>query len=81
MKLTKKDWKSKNKIIKNLSNEKTIEVKPGYDYNYLGENGLIKENTEMDDKKILIGMVNYSDLDSENVQIHLYIQKRTTWLC
>ena len=58
--------KGSNKIIKNLSKEKTIEVKPGYDYNYLGENGLIKENTEMDDKKILIGMVNYSDLDSEN---------------
>ena len=58
--------KGSNKIIKNLSKEKSIEVKPGYDYNYLGENGLIKENTEMDDKKILIGMVNYSDLDSEN---------------
>ena len=54
-----------NKIIKNLSRETTIQVKPGYDYNYLGENGLIKENTPMDDKKILIGMVNYSDLDSE----------------
>ena len=58
--------KGSNKIIKNLSKEKTIEVKPGYDYNYLSENGLIKENTQMDDKKILIGMVNYSDLDSEN---------------
>ena len=58
--------KGSNKIIKNLSKEKTIEVKPGYDYNYLGENGLIKENIQMDDKKILIGMVNYSDLDSEN---------------
>ena len=57
--------KGTNKIIKNLSKEKAIEVKPGYDYNYLGENGLIQENTPMDDKKILIGMVNYNDLDSE----------------
>ena len=54
-----------NNIIKNLSNEITIQVKPGYDYNYLDENGLIKENTQMDDKKILIGMVTYNENNIE----------------
>lgn len=51
------------KIIKNLRNEKELNVKPGYDYNYLGSNGLIEENTLMDDKKVLIGRVSYNDMN------------------
>ena len=52
-----------NSRIKNLKSETTIEIKPGTDYNDLDEFGLIKENTLMDDKKILIGKVKYSDLN------------------
>ena len=65
MKHMKKSEIGSNKNNKKFKKEKTIEVKSGYDYNYLDENGLIKENTFMDDKKILIGMVNYNDLDSQ----------------
>ena len=43
--------------IESLIRENTIVgTKPGYDYSYLDEYGLIKENIEVDDKKILIGM-------------------------
>jgi len=40
----------------NIQKEGAIGIKPGYDYSYLDENGLIRENTEMDDKKVVIGM-------------------------
>ena len=32
-----------------------VRQKPGYDYGYLDENGLIKENTKLNDKMIVIG--------------------------
>tara|TARA_A100001015_G_scaffold321456_1_gene452303 strand:+ start:423 stop:5441 length:5019 start_codon:yes stop_codon:yes gene_type:complete len=50
-----------NLIIKHLKDEKNIELKPGYDYNYLDEYGLIRENTEMNDKKVLIGRVSFNE--------------------
>ena len=40
----------------NIQKEGAIGIKPGYDYSYLDDNGLIRENTEMDDKKVVIGM-------------------------
>jgi DNA-directed RNA polymerase II subunit RPB2 len=40
----------------NIQKEGAIGIKPGYDYSYLDEHGLIRENTEMDDKKVVIGM-------------------------
>ena len=40
----------------NIQKEGAIGIKPGYDYSYLDDNGLIRENTEMDDKKVDIGM-------------------------
>lgn len=46
---------------------RVIGVKPGYDYGYLNKFGLIKENTEMDDKKTVIGRVTQSIEDSETV--------------
>lgn len=39
-----------------IQKEGAIGIKPGYDYSYLDENGLIRENTEMDDKKVVIGL-------------------------
>jgi len=42
--------------FQNVLNLENIEgMKPDYDYSYLDENGLIAENTEIDDKIVLIG--------------------------
>ena len=41
----------------NIETEKVIGKKPGYDYSVLDENGLIRENTPLDDKKVIIGKV------------------------
>jgi len=35
-------------------------TKPGYDYSYLDKHGMIKENTQMDDKIVLIGKTTYN---------------------
>ena len=41
----------------NIEDENVIGLRPGYDYSYLDKWGLIKENTELDDKKVVIGKV------------------------
>ena len=52
--------------ITNIFNENIERTKPGYDYNYLDENGIIKENTKMNDKNVVIGKVT---LNSNNPDI------------
>ena len=51
--------------INNVNDEITIKLKPGYDYGDLDSLGLIKENTLVNDRKIVIGKssqnVNSSD--------------------
>lgn len=47
----------------NVEKENVTGLKPGYDYSELDAHGLIKENTYMDDKKVLIGKV-VTDLDN-----------------
>ena len=54
-----------NTIIKSLRTEKAIDIKPGYDYNSLNEFGMIRENTPMDDKKVVIGRVTFNELNVE----------------
>jgi DNA-directed RNA polymerase II subunit RPB2 len=53
--------KVKNSVVdsyfSDLSDPNILGVKPGYDYNDLNEYGLIKENTLLDDKKIIIGKI------------------------
>jgi DNA-directed RNA polymerase II subunit RPB2 len=39
----------------NVEKQNVERLKPGYDYSHLDEYGLIKENTKLDDKKVLIG--------------------------
>ena len=39
----------------NVEKENVERLKAGYDYSHLDEQGLIKENTKLDDKKVLIG--------------------------
>ena len=41
----------------NIYEENVVGLKPGYDYGDLNEFGLIRENTSVDDKKVLIGKV------------------------
>jgi len=41
----------------NIESESVIGKKPGYDYSELDEYGLIRENTPLDDKKVVIGKV------------------------
>ena len=43
--------------FRNIESENVIGTRPGFDYSHLDQYGMIKENTEMDDKKILIGKV------------------------
>ena len=52
-----------------------------YDYNYLDENGLIKENTKMNDKITVIGKVSYSTINPNEKTDSSVYQKRTTWIC
>ena len=56
-----------NTILSNINNEYGVDVKPGYDYSYLDENGVIAEGTQMDDTKVVIGAVSYSEEGSDTV--------------
>jgi DNA-directed RNA polymerase II subunit RPB2 len=47
-------------IIKNVLEDDIVVTKPGYDYNYLDERGVIKENTPMTDNKVIIGKMSYN---------------------
>ena len=45
----------------NIEMAKNVEgTKPGYDYSYLDKHGMIKENTLIDDKAVLIGKTTYN---------------------
>ena len=49
------------KRIRNIHNEPLIKrTKPGYNYNELDEKGIIRQNSMMDEKTVLIGLINYS---------------------
>ena len=54
-----------NTVIKSFSNESNIMIKPGYNYNELDNTGIIRENTLMDDKKVVIGRVTFNE---ENIE-------------
>ena len=41
----------------NIEKENVVGKKPGYDYSLLDNYGLIKENSELDDKKVIIGKI------------------------
>ena len=46
-----------NKLFTNIENEASVTgTKPGYDYSKLDKYGLIQENTQVDDKTVLIGL-------------------------
>jgi DNA-directed RNA polymerase II subunit RPB2 len=50
----------------NIEKNTVIGKKKGYDYSYLDDHGLVKENTELNDKIIVIGKIN-SSMTSKDV--------------
>jgi hypothetical protein len=58
---TSNDNATSEKRIKNIYDEPLVtHTKPGYNYNELDKNGIIKENTMMDEKNVLIGKISYN---------------------
>jgi DNA-directed RNA polymerase II subunit RPB2 len=58
-----------DKVFTNIENEANVTgTKPGYDYSKLDKYGLIRENTPVDDKTVLIGL---TSIGSENKTIRL----------
>jgi len=55
-----------NSVFADVSKKKVSGTKPGYDYSHLNKWGLVKENTPLDDKIVLIGKVtsNVADPDA-----------------
>jgi DNA-directed RNA polymerase II subunit RPB2 len=57
-----------NSKFANIEKNNVVGKKKGYDYSFLDDHGLIKENTELNDKMILIGKIN-SDLTNKDVWV------------
>jgi len=57
-----------NSKFANIQKNNVIKLKQGFDYSHLDDHGLIKENTELNDKIILIGKIN-SNLENKDVWI------------
>jgi len=57
-----------NSKFANIEKNNVIGKKKGFDYSFLDDHGLIKENTELNDKMILIGKIN-SNLENKDVWI------------
>ena len=57
-----------NSKFANIEKNNVIGKKKGYDYSFLDDYGLVKENTELNDKMILIGKIN-SNLTNKDVWI------------
>jgi len=57
-----------NSKFANVEKNNVIGKKKGYDYSFLDDHGLIRENTELNDKMILIGKIN-SNLANKDVWI------------
>jgi DNA-directed RNA polymerase beta subunit len=55
-----------NSKFANVEKNNVVGKKQGYDYSYLDEHGLVKENTELNEKIILIGKIN-SSLSNKDV--------------
>ena len=50
----------------NIEDENVVGLKAGYDYSHLDKHGLIKENTKLNDKIVLMGKVS-NDLENPNI--------------
>jgi DNA-directed RNA polymerase II subunit RPB2 len=54
-----------NSKFANIEKNNVIGKKQGYDYSYLDDHGLVKENTELNEKIIVIGKINSSLIDKD----------------
>ena len=54
-----------NTILSNIKDELGINVKPGYDYDHLNQDGMIEEGVVMNDKKVVIGRVTYDEMNPD----------------
>ena len=55
-----------NSKFANIEKNNVIKIKPGYDYSHLDDSGLVRENTPLDDKVIVIGKIT-SDMENKDV--------------
>ena len=55
-----------NSKFANIEKNKVTGTKPGYDYSYLDDYGMIKENTPVNDKMIVIGKIS-SNLENKDL--------------
>jgi len=55
-------------FIANMEGKNEVGIKEGFDYSQLDNHGLIKENTPLDDKTVLIGMMNSNSENSDVFQ-------------
>jgi len=55
-------------FIANMEGKNVVGIKEGFDYSQLDSHGLIKENTPLDDKTVLIGMMNSNSENSDVFQ-------------
>ena len=56
-----------NSQFADVSTKNVVGIKPGYDYSHLDKWGVIKENTALDDKIVVIGKVTSNSIDSDVV--------------
>ena len=55
------------KILLNIeSDSSVVGTKEGYDYSKLDKYGIVKENTELNDKTVIIGMASYDETNPNN---------------
>ena len=54
-----------NSRFANIEKNNVVKIKPGYDYSLLDNNGMIKENTPLNDKIVLIGKIT-SDMENKD---------------
>ena len=56
-----------NSQFADVSTKNVVGIKPGYDYSHLDKWGVIKENTALDDKIVVIGKVTSNSMESDVV--------------
>jgi DNA-directed RNA polymerase II subunit RPB2 len=54
-----------NSRFANIEKNNVVKIKPGYDYSLLDDRGMIKENTPLNDKIVLIGKIT-SDMENKD---------------
>jgi len=67
-----------NTFFKNIEDNDVVDIKPGYDYSNLDkETGIIKENTIIDDKTVLIGKCVYNPTENNYKDMSVFTKKGT----